>query len=80
MKYHDGWTNEGRAYLKTLMQEFGRIFGNIDFKFNLVDHWRTYVAKNHRTSYKRARAVETVGEVEEYNKEDTLLDLLDENF
>ena len=35
---------------------------------------------NHRTSYKRARAVKTVGEVEEYNKEDTLLDLPDENF
>ena len=30
-KYHDGWTDEGRAYLKTLMQEFGQVFGNIDF-------------------------------------------------
>ena len=75
-KYHDGSTNEGRAYLKTLMQEFGRVFGNIDFRTNLVDHWRTYVAKNHRTSYKRARAVKTVGEVEEYDEEDTLLDLV----
>ena len=37
-KYHDGWTDEGRAYLKTLMQEFGRVFGDIDFKTNLVDH------------------------------------------
>ena len=79
-KYHDGWTNEGRAYLKRLMQEFRRVFGNIDFKTNLVDHWRTYVAKNYRTSYKRARAVEAVGEVEEYDEEDTLLDLPDENF
>jgi len=78
-KYHDGWTNEGRAYLKMLVQEFGRIFGNVDFKTNLVEHWRTYVAKNHRTSYKRARAVEAVGEVEEYDEEDTLLDLPDDN-
>ena len=53
---------------------------NVDFKTNLVEHWRTYVAKNHRTSYKRARAVETVGKVEEYDKEDTLLDLPDDNF
>ena len=40
-KYHDGWTDEGRAYLKTLMQEFGCVFGNVDFKINLVEHWRT---------------------------------------
>ena len=45
-----------------------------------MDHWRTYVAKNHRTSYKRARAVETVGEVEEDDEEDTMLDLPDKNF
>ena len=72
-KDHNGWTNERRAYLKMLVQEFGCVFGNIDFKINLLDHWCTYVAKNHRTSYKRTRAVETVDEVEEYNKEDTLL-------
>ena len=78
-KYRDGWTNEGRTYLKMLVQEFGRIFGNIDFKTNLVEHWHTYVAKNHRTSYKRARAVKAVGEVEEYDEEDTLLDLPDDN-
>ena len=62
-----------------LVQEFGRIFNNVDFKTNLVEHWRTYVAKNYRTSYKRARAVETVGEVEEYDEKDTLLDLPDDN-
>ena len=75
------WTDEGRAYLKTLMQEFGRVFfGNTDFRINLVEHWRTYVAKYHKTSYKRARAVDTVDDVEEYDEEDTLLDLPDDNF
>ena len=54
--------------------------GNTDFRINLVEHWRTYVAKYHKTAYKRTRAVETVGEVEEYDKEDTLLDLPDDNF
>ena len=79
-KYHDGWTDEGRAYLKTLMQELGHVFGNTDFRINLVEHWRTYVAKYHKTSYKRARAVDTVDDVEEYDEEDTLLDLPDDNF
>ena len=65
---------------KTLVQEFGRVFGNVDFKTNLVKHWRTYVAQNHRTSYKRARAIKTVGKVKEYDEEDTLLDLPGENF
>ena len=62
------------------MQEFGRIFGNIDFKANLVDHLLTYLSRNHMTSYKHARGVKTVSEVEEYNEEDTLLDLPNDNF
>ena len=80
-KNHDGWTDEGRAYLKTLMAEFRRVFGNTNFRMNLEDHWRAYVSKYHKTSYKRARdVVETVEEVEESDEEDMLLDLPDDDF
>ena len=48
---------------------------------NLEDHWRAYVSKYHKTSYKRARdVVETVEEVEESDEEDMLLDLPDNDF
>ena len=77
---HDGWTDEGRSYLKTLMGEFRMVFGNTDFRINLVEHWRTYVSKYHKTSYKRARDIGTMEDVEGYDEEDTLLDLPEDDF
>ena len=62
------------------MGEFRSVFGNTDFRINLVEHWRIYVSKYHKTSYKRARDIETMEEVEGYDEEDALLDLPEDDF
>lgn len=74
-KFHNGWTEDGRAYLKALIQDFKRVMTNGDFYGNLIDHWRTYASKHHRTHWKRTRPIESVEEAEEYDEADALLDL-----
>ena len=49
------WDDTGRAYVRTLVKEYARLWRNADFMTELVGHWHEYESKHHKRSYKRKR-------------------------
>ena len=67
-KFGSGWTDEGRAYYTQIVGEIKRLWESEAFMSVLRQHWRDYLAKNHRSYYKRKRA--EIEEDESENDED----------
>ena len=62
VRFADGWTDEGRAYYKSVCAEIKRLKSIEFFWEGVKEHWKTYAKTHHRSYYERGNTSEAVVE------------------